>query len=606
MSRDVPKFINRELSWLDFNRRVLDEANDDSIPLLERLKFLAITASNLDEFFMVRVGGLQTLKQQGSTKRDPAGMTPSEQLSAISMRAHDTVANQYLCLNEQLDPGLTKAGIRRVRPAQLDERQRKAAAKVFDEEVFGVFTPMAVGTDDQFPLLANQALNLCVQLAPMESNDDDDDNAVVSTEAEGTSPGITILDASDEQTREAGPRFAIIPLGRLKNRFIRIPSESGFEYITIEDLIALHSEHLFVGERVVQCVAFRITRNADMSVREDMAADLLVGMEAVLDARKQSDCVRLEISDRANKEIRTFLQNALRVGSDDVYAVHGPLDLGSLMQIAGVAGYDELKYESWPPRPSPHIDPKGSMFDTVRQKDILLALPYESFEPVVRLIDEAADDANVLSIKIILYRTSRESPIVAALARAAEHDKHVTALVELKARFDEARNIEWAKALEQAGVQVIYGVKGLKTHAKVCIVTRRESHGIQRYVHFSTGNYNEVTARLYTDSSFLTCNQELATDATRFFNAISGYSQPQAFRNISIAPTGLRIRILDLIGAEVTRKAAGPRGSYHGSGQLAGRPQDHRSALRGFPGRCANRSERARYLLPTTRRKGTE
>ncbi len=553
MSPDVRKFINRELSWLEFNRRVLDEACDTAIPLLERLKFLAISASNLDEFFMVRVGALQTLKSQGSTARDPAGMTPAEQLRAISTRVHDMVAQQYRCLQEQLEPELAKAGIRRLRPAQLDPRQRKACATLFDEEVFGVFTPMAVGLNEDFPLLANQTLNICVQLAP----------AAPTRTAASELPQVAASGDRHESNQtepslpEYEPRFAIIPLGRLKNRFITIPSRGGFQYISIEDLVAMHIDRFFPGESSVQCAAFRISRNADLSVREDMAADLLGCMEAVLDARKESDCVRLEISDRANTQIRSFLQTALDVCEDDVYPVRGPLDLASFMQLTGVSGHEDLKSESWPPRPSPTVDSKSSMFDVIRGRDVLLSLPFESFEPVVRLIDEAADDPDVLSIKITLYRTSRESPIVAALARAATHGKHVTAIVELKARFDEARNIEWAKSLEQAGVQVIYGVKGLKTHAKVCIIMRREPHGIQRYVHFSTGNYNEATARLYTDVSFLTCNRELATDATRFFNAISGYSQLQSFRNISIAPTGLRPRILELIESEVTRKRQG-------------------------------------------------
>ncbi len=316
-------------------------------------------------------------------------------------------------------------------------------------------------------------------------------------------------------------------------------------------------QRFFPGESVVQCVPFRITRNADLSVREDMAADLLAGMTEVLDERKQSPCARLELAGSASPTVRNLLQSVLEVGDEEVYALDGPLDLSAFLQLTNLAGFDPYRNEPWPPRPSPRVDRKTSMFEILRQQDVLLSQPYESFEPVVRLIDEAADDPDVLALKIILYRTSRQSPIVEALARAAGHGKHVTAILELKARFDEARNIEWARALEQEGVQVIYGIQGLKTHAKVCVITRREPQGIQRYVHFSTGNYNEVTAGLYTDISFLTCNEQLAADATSFFNAISGYSQPQKFHKLSAAPIGLRDRLLQLIDGEVARRREG-------------------------------------------------
>ncbi len=548
---DPSQFINRELSWLSFNERVLDEAMDASIPLLERMKFLAITASNLDEFFMIRVGGLQRLQQQGNQPRDSAGMTPTEQLAAISLRVRQMVKNQYQCLREQLQPKLAEAGLRRVRPEGLNERQRKAARRIFEDEIFGVFTPMAARSGEDFPLLINQTLNVCVQLAPARRPSEAADSAA------STAPEGRRTDSDCHHAEFGGPRFAIIPFGRLDSRFIPLPTDAGYDYMLVEDLVEMNVERFFPGERVVQCIAFRITRNADFSVREDMAADLLSGMEEVLDERKQSDCVRLELSDRANKEIRRFLQSGIGVDDNDVYAVHGPLDLSAFMKLTGLTGFDELRYEAWPPRPSPLVDLKTSMFDVVRQHDVLLSLPYESFEPVVRLIDEAADDPAVLSIKIILYRTSRQSPIVAALGRAARNNKYVTALLELKARFDEARNIEWAKALEHDGVQVIYGVRGLKTHAKVCIITRREPHGIQRYVHFATGNYNEVTARQYSDISYLTCNEELSADATSFFNAISGYSQPQRYRKIVAAPFGLRDRILELIEGEAARKREG-------------------------------------------------
>lgn len=521
------QFVNREVSWLEFNQRVLDEATDGQIPLLERLKFLAITGSNLDEFFMVRVGGLQMLKKRGSNKRDAAGMTASKQLEAISERAHRMVEDQYACLLDELEPRLAEAGVRCVKPDDLDEHQRVVVEKLFETEVFSIYTPMAVEADDEFPLLINMALNVCVRLEP------DADSAEV--------------------------RFAILPFGNSPTRFFRLPADEGYQYVLLEDVVSLFIDWFFPGETVQEVVPFRITRNADMTVREDMAADLMAGMEQVLDERKESDCVRLEVPDTVSNQSLDFLTTALEVGADDVYRARGPLDLSAFFRLTGISGFDELKYKAWPPRPSPDVDLTESMFDVMRRKNIVLSLPYESFEPVVRLIEEAAEDPNVLAIKIILYRTSRNSPIVAALRRASELGKRVTALVELKARFDEARNIEWAKNLEQEGVQVIYGVKGLKTHAKVCIIIRRETHGIQRYVHFATGNYNEVTAKLYGDVSFLTCDEELAADAGSFFNAITGYSQPQEYRKLATAPFDLRDRLLELIDGEIARRRDGQR-----------------------------------------------
>lgn len=521
------KFLNRELSWLEFNQRVLDEATDEGLPLLERLKFLAITSSNLDEFFMVRVGGLRMLRERRSTKRDPAGMTPIQQLKCISQRARQMVADQYRCLLDQLEPGLAQAGIERVAPENLTEHQLAVVQKIFDSEVFPVYTPMAVHPDDEFPLLINKSLTMCVRLAPAEG--------------------------------EETPRFALLPFGAAPLRIFRLPADEGYRYILLEDVVRLFIRQFFPGETVLDAVPFRLTRNADMSVREDKAADLLLEMEEVLDARKESDCVRLEVAESCSKPTLEFLTSALGVDEDFVFPARGPLDLSAWMSLSVIAGFEELKYASWPPRTSPDVDPTESMFDLIQRKDILLSMPYESFEPVVRLIEQAAEDPSVLAIKIILYRTSRNSPIVAALQRASESGKHVTALVELKARFDEARNIGWAKSLEQAGVQVIYGVKGLKTHAKVCIIIRRETHGIQRYVHFATGNYNEVTAKLYCDVGLLTCDEELAADATSFFNAITGYSVPQQYRKIAAAPYSLRDKLLELIDGEIDRRKRGQR-----------------------------------------------
>jgi polyphosphate kinase len=523
MSTSFP-YLNRELSWLEFNQRVLDEAEDETLPLLERLRFLAITASNLDEFFMVRVGGLQQLVEAGNERPDPAGLTPQEQLAAVSQRTHKMLVDQYRCL-ENLEARLLEAGIRRVRATELTERQAQALELIFENEVYPVLTPIAVASLEEFPLLANQTLNLLVQLKP----------------------------AAGEQT----PRFAVVPFGRSVSRMLTLNAERGYAYILFEEVMIRFINRFFPGEEIEGCLPFRITRNADLSIREDQAADLLAGMSQVLAARKQSDCVRLETGGEPLPASRAFLKGLLDVNDADIFEAPGPVDLSAFMQLADVPGFDALRYEPWSPQSAPEIEPGQSLFDLLARRDIMLYHPYQSFEPVVRLIEEAASDKYVLAIKQILYRTSRNSPIVAALARAAQRGKYVTAVVELKARFDEARNIEWARNLAEAGVQVIYGVKGLKTHAKTCIVIRQEPHGIQRYVHFGTGNYNESTARLYSDVSILTANEELGADAVSFFHAITGYSQPMRFRKLEMAPIGLRRKLLDMIEGETKRKEDG-------------------------------------------------
>ncbi|MBD3320711.1 MAG: polyphosphate kinase 1, partial [Chitinivibrionales bacterium] len=358
---------------------------------------------------------------------------------------------------------------------------------------------------------------------------------------------------------ELKPRFAIIPTGINTNRIIPIPSKSGYHYMLLEDIVGAFIERLFPGEPVAEYTPFRITRNADMSVREDSAADLLSEMENVLNARKTSDCVRLEVASGTSKTTLSFLQKGLNAGAKELHCIDGPLNLAHFMKLTTIDGFEKLVYKPWIPQQSPQIDTRTSMFATLTGKNLLLYHPYESFEPVLRLIDEAADDPDVLAIKQILYRTSRHSPIIAALKRAAQNGKYVTALVELKARFDEARNIGWAHELEQAGVQVIYGVKGYKTHAKICIIVRKESRGIIRYLHFGTGNYNESTARLYSDISYMTTDPDKGADASSFFNAITGYSQPQPFTKICAAPMFLREKIVEMIEVEAERKRHGQK-----------------------------------------------
>ncbi len=529
MTETQSKFLNRELSWLEFNQRVLDEAADETNPLLERLRFLAITASNLDEFFMVRVGGLKLLIEQGITTHDPSGLTPQEQMQAISVRAHKFVQEQQAIFKE-VDAKLKESGIRWLRGSELSERRLKAMEQVFESEIFSVLTPMAVSPGIEFPLIMNVQLHLCVQLKP-------------------------------DPSTPLQPRFALIPIGRALSRFLTAGGpERGYAYALLEDVVARFLDRFFPGETVESHAAFRITRNADFTLRDDLAPDVMAGMQGILTARKHGGCVRLEIAADVRPEMLAFLQQSLEVADDEVFRIEGPLELSSFMPLADLNGYEALRNEAWPPQPSIDIEPGEKLFEIIARRDVLLYHPYQTFEPVVRLVQEAAVDPDVLAIKQILYRTSRSSPIVAALAEAARRGKYVTAIVELKARFDEARNIEWARSLEEAGVQVIYGVKGLKTHAKVCIIVRREPHGVQRYVHFGTGNYNEATARVYSDASLLTNNEELGADAVSFFNAITGYSQPQRYRKIEAAPTGLRTRLLELIEGETRRKREGQKG----------------------------------------------
>ncbi len=529
MIDNEPIYINRELSWLEFNQRVLDEALDTSLPLLERLKFLAITGSNLDEFFMVRVGSLQLLAQQAPGRHDPVGLSPVDQLTAIGRRARRMHQDQYACLLEDLDPALRAVGIRRLTEKELSTEQEEFMERKFEDELVSVMAPLLNAPKVDFPLLVNQEVVVCVQLA--------------------------------EQPEGVPGRFAVIPLGHTLDRIVGLPSASGFDYVLLEDVLSRYVDRLFPGRQVEGCTSFRITRNADISVREDSAGDLLSGMQQVLDARKQSACVRLELAAGALPETRQFLQTALDVADENLFVAPGPLNLAAFMKLSGLTGFDQLRYSAWPPQPSPQVGSKENLFEEILDHDVLLCQPYERYDPVVEFVEMAADDPDVLSIKQTLYRTSRNSAIIAALRRAAENGKSVTVIVELKARFDEARNIQWAKRLEETAVNVVYGVKGLKTHAKICLVLRRSAGGLQRFVHYGTGNYNENTACLYSDISFMTADEALTGDAASFFHAITGYSQPQSFRKIEAAPIGLRERVIELIEAE-TRHAVGGRPAH--------------------------------------------
>jgi polyphosphate kinase len=525
MKMNAQQFINRELSWLEFNQRVLGEMTDSSLPLLERVKFAAITASNLDEFFMVRVGGLQILQQQQVTTTDAAGMTPKQQLEAIQLETRQMVDTLYRCFLDQVEPALAEARIRRLTPDQLSDTEQLNLKNFFLEELSAVISPLAIDPSVESPLTGNKILQLAVLLGDKERGDHS--------------------------------RLVFIPLARPVSRFTRIPSTEDHCFILAEDVVQMFVEHFFPGEQVIHSASFRILRNADIEAREDLAHDLLLQMEEMIDARKTAACVRLEVSSSASDVLLERLQDFFQVSEESTYRSPGPLDLSAWFSLGGLRGYEDLQYPSWPPQACPQIDPAKSMFEAIGHRDILLNHPFESFEPVVRLLEEAAEDPGVLAIKQTLYRTSDESPIVKALVKAAERGKYVTVIVELQARFDEARNIEWARDMERAGVQVIYGVKGLKTHAKVCMIVRREPQGIRRYLHFGTGNYNEQTARFYCDVSYFTCDEQLGTDMAGVFNAITGYTEPPTLHRLAMAPLTLRDRIMEEIEQETDAASRG-------------------------------------------------
>lgn len=525
-NEDQVRFFNRELSWLEFNQRVLDRARDHELPLLDRLMFAAISASNLDEFFMVRVGGLQLLSRRGNTNRDPAGLTPAEQLSAIEARVQKMIDDLYECYLHEIELSFGPSGICRVLPEKLTAPQMAEAERFFSSEVSSVLSPIAVEEDAEFPVLFSGSTAMCVQLRTVK----DDKN-------------IT--------------RYAIIPLGRTLPRLITLPSDGNYEFILLEDVVGMYVQRFFPGDTILQCVPFRVTRNADWSLSEDLISDLMAEMEDLIQARRISHCVRLEVGSHATESIIEYLRERLDVEERFIHRASGPLNLADFMGLATTGGFENLHEAKWESQPSTHIDPHRTMFDNISDGDILLLHPFEMFDPVVRFIEEAATDPDVLAIKQTLYRVSRKSPIVSALIEAAENGKYVTAVVELKARFDEERNIDWARALEQSGVHVIYGVKAHKTHSKICMISRREPDGIQRYMHFSTGNYNEATARLYTDVSYFTRDPDLGADASNFFNAITGQSAPHRFHKLEAAPFGLRTAILEMIESEIRFKKEG-------------------------------------------------
>ncbi|MCI7131128.1 MAG: RNA degradosome polyphosphate kinase [Lachnospiraceae bacterium] len=515
-------YENRELSWLKFDHRVLDEARDKSIPLLERTKFVSITSSNLDEFFMVRVASLKDMVHAKYKKPDIAGMTATEQLEKINRQTRELVEVQYSTYNRSLLPMLKAQGICVYdRMEQLTEAQVKSAERYFDEVVYPVLTPMAVDASRPFPLIRNKTLNIAALIQKEEEN-----------------------------------VFATVQVPGVLPRLVPLPTEGENEYafLLLEQLIMHNIGRLFSNYHVLCTSPYRIMRNADLPIDEDEANDLLKEIEKQLKKRQWGEVIRLEVDDAIDKELLSILKKELDTANEDVFKINGPLDLTFLMKLYGLEGKDELRYAPYQPQPVPELMGESNIFEAIKKGDILLHHPYQTFQPVVDFIRQAANDPDVLAIKQTLYRVSGNSPIIASLAKAAENGKQVTVLVELKARFDEENNIIWAKKLEKAGCHVIYGLVGLKTHSKIALVVRKEEDGIRRYVHLGTGNYNDSTAKLYTDCGIFTCSEAIGEDATAVFNMLSGYSEPLSWNHLVVAPIWLRKKFMKLIRRE-TRHA---------------------------------------------------
>jgi polyphosphate kinase len=527
---DPALYINRELSWLKFNERVLGEATDAEQPLLERAKFLSIFASNLDEFFMIRVSGLRQQMHAGVVKTPPDGMTPSEQLEAIRTQLLPVLEQHERCWIEDVKPALADVGIEVSPLAELDEEQQDHVRRYFRDEVFATLTPLAVDPGHPFPHISNLSINLAIL--------------------------VRELDGSEHFARVKVPGFY--------PRLLEVPGapDGGTQLVWMEDVVAANLDMLFPGHEIVAAYPFRVTRDADQEIEEDEAGDLLTTIQENLRLRHFGSAVRLEITKSAPERLREMLETNLGLAPYQVYSVGDRVGLTDLMELMRI-DRPELKDPPFSPEIPRPLRQGADIFSAIARRDLALYHPYDSFAPVVDFVRAAAADPDVLAIKQTLYRVGQDSPVVKALAHARENGKQVAALVELKARFDEANNIVWARALEDAGVHVVYGVLGLKTHAKMCLVVRRESGGIRRYLHLSTGNYNATTARIYTDVGYFTADPEICSEAARLFNALTGYSRGDEYDNLLVAPGSMREGILDRIAREVERHRA------HGDGYIA-------------------------------------
>jgi polyphosphate kinase len=553
-------FINRELSWLAFNRRVLEEAQDPSQPLLERVRFLGIVASNLDEFFEVRVAGIKQQIEHESDDAGPDGITARQTFDAIRQDVLILIKDQYHLWNEELLPELAKHGVHMHEFHGLSKTDQEWASDYFRKEVFPVLTPLAVDASHPFPQLQNKSHNLFLSLQRPE--------------------------------RPTELLHAVVQIPRVLQRLVRIPHPNPHEwhYILIQNLIESHVHDLFPGLKVEEVYGFRLTRNSDLYIDEEEAENLLRTIEDELRKRSRGNAVRLEVERGCPTEMRRALLDIFRLGEDDLYEVNGPLNFLHLMPLSSIPELAALRDKPYVPIVSTWLPPGCDYFEILRQRDVMLHHPYESFSSIVDFLEQAAADPAVLAIKMTLYRTSGDSPIVHSLIRAAGEGKQVTVLVELRARFDEANNINWARQLEEAGVHVVYGLVGLKTHCKVLMIVRRDEDQLRHYLHLGTGNYHPSTARFYTDLSVLTANQELGEEVAVLFNTLTGLSEFKGVKQLIVAPFQMRSR------------APGPGGSHHREAQFAGGGVADRGALRGLPGRGEDRPDHPRHLLPAARR----
>lgn len=527
------KYINRELSWVDFNERVLEEAQDEKNPLYERLSFLSITGSNLDEFFMVRVASLYNQIEAGSVSRDDAGYTPKEQLELLMQRCHEFYKDQYNTLNRSILPALAHCGIQLVKSGRFSEEEYQYLDNYYQEHIYPVLTPLAVDAGRPFPLIPNQNLNLFV----------------------------TFKETDDLQGFMGAPSFAIVEVPSILPRLIKLPGDQ-MRFTLIETVVAEFLDRLFYNQDIDTISCFRVMRNADYELDEEEISDLMIEMEDILWQRERGNVIRLEIEKSAGKVILSILQDLMDVRDQAVFRIRGPIDLGFVNKIPKLFPNPDFHYKKFSGQIPPEFAAveNNDYFSVIRKQDLILHHPYDSFDPTIKIIQQAAEDPQVLAIKQTLYRVSGNSPIVKALGTAAENGKHVMALVELKARFDEKNNIHWARSLERSGCHVIYGLKGLKTHSKITLIVRNEENGIRRYVHLGTGNYNDQTAKIYTDFGLWTASELFGQDATDFFNMISGYSIPLGWKKIVPAPRWIRKETLARIKQEEKHALAGRRG----------------------------------------------
>ena len=526
-------FTNRELSWLEFNQRILGEARDRKNPLFERMKFLSITASNLDEFFMVRIASLKDMVNAGYQKKDIAGMTAQEQLRALNEKMQAFCEKQYTTYNRALLPKLSEEGLEIISFSELSEKEMDFLEEYFHKNIYPVLTPMAIDSSRPIPLIQNKTLNLAALIKSRNKDKKEKKEYDIAT----------------VQVPSVLPRVILLPQKDGPKRKCRV--------ILLENVIEHYLDVLFLNHEIICSAPYRIMRNADLSIDEDDAEDLLKEIEKSLKMRQWGEVIKFEYEERMDKRLVKYLKKQFKVHSCDMYAFNGPLDLTFLMKCYGIEGFEDLKEAPYIPQKNKKLRADKNIFNQIRKGDVLLHHPYESFDPIVAFIKQAAEDENVLAIKQTLYRVSGHSPIIAALAQAAENGKQVTVLVELKARFDEENNINWARKLEKAGCHVIYGLVGLKTHCKIALVVRREADGIRRYVHLGTGNYNDSTAKLYTDTGMFTCRNAVGEDATAVFNMLSGYSEPANWNQLIVAPIWMKKRFLEMIARETQNAKEG-------------------------------------------------